>query len=91
MSQYKSYKRGHTYKHESDIEKGKITKEKTNVLKQRKNQAKILTNIVKNAEFLDDEILESYEDSIHQEKKESGNFKAHKTRLKILIKEDKID
>ncbi|MFU8787098.1 MAG: hypothetical protein ACNA7U_07585, partial [Candidatus Izemoplasmataceae bacterium] len=65
--------------------------EKTNVLKARKKQSKMLTNIMKNADFIDDDIVESYQGVLHVEKKESGNVKTHKKRLKVLIKEDKID
>jgi hypothetical protein len=51
----------------------------------------MLTNIMKNADFIDDDIVESYQGVLHVEKKESGNVKTHKKRLKVLIKEDKID
>ena len=91
MKKYKSYKRIHTYKHESDIEKGKIAKEKHGVSKQRKNQDKVLAKIIQSGDQLDENLLEDFHESLHAEKKESGNLKAHKQRLKTLIKEDSID
>ena len=90
MSKYQSYKRTHTFEHESDVEKGKIYKEKTHVLKQQKRQKKLLKAVTR-FEEVDDDDMNAYHDSLHQEKKERGNLHGHKDRLKTLTKNDDID
>ncbi|TVP96741.1 MAG: hypothetical protein EA374_00755 [Acholeplasmatales bacterium] len=42
MKQTKRFKRTHTYTHESDIEKGKITEERRHAQKARKQQDALL-------------------------------------------------
>jgi hypothetical protein len=61
-----------------------------NVGKHRKKQKKLLREIV-SCDELDDETLETYEACLHSEKKESGNAKVHKARLKYLNGNNKID
>lgn len=91
MNKFKSYKRLHPYEHESDVEKGKIAKETVQVVKSRKNHAKKLKTLLKNVDLEDDDTLIDYEMDLHREKKEHGNLKVHKTRLKSLMKDDAID
>ncbi len=91
MNKFKSYKRLHPYKHESDVEKGKMAKETVQIVKSRKKHTKKLKTLLKNLDLENDDSLIDYENDLHQEKKEHGNLKVHKTRLKSLIKDDIID
>jgi len=91
MNTFKSYKRLHPYNHESDVEKGKISKETSKVVNSRKRQAKKLKTLLKHYDPKVDDSFTDYEHEVHREKKEHGNLKVHKTRLKSLIKDDIID
>ena len=90
-SRHQSYKRIHTYDHESDIEKGKIKKEKAHARKARKKQSRLLNALLEDPAALEDVSFEAYEDALHIEKKEAKNARTHKQRLKVLTDDDAID
>lgn len=91
MSDYemKRYKRIHKYSNPSDIEKGKIKKEKTNYVKYRKETDKVTQKILKNIDSIhdiEDELLDEFEEYNLKAEKEVKNAKTHKKRLNKLDK-----
>lgn len=91
MKKTKQYKRTHTYRYESDVEKEKIAKETHRIVKAKKQQNRLVKMFIETKDYLDEAVLDAYETFKHTEKKERGNLKVHKRRLKTLIKEDEID
>lgn len=91
--EFESYKRIHNYSIPSEIEEGKIKKEKNNHIKYSKKSKKLskdmLRNIKSSVDF-DDLHYEDIEAVNLKATKEKGNAKAHNKRLKKLNKHDEF-
>ena len=79
----KSYNRNHQGTNFGDVEKGKINREKHQIIKL---QTKSKTLIYKTIANSDDNLLDEIDNINHQYKKVTGNLNTHKIRLTELQK-----
>lgn len=89
--EYKSYKRIHDYEYPSDVEEGKIKKEKENHAKHRKKSKKLTEDLLRNITKLsdyDEAFAEEIEKENERTKKEKGNATTHKKRFRKLKKHE---
>lgn len=92
--EYESYKRNHNYDNPTEVEEGKIKKETKNNNKLRKKSNRKTQNLFNNIRKLsdfDESTYEEIEKINFKAKKEMGNAKTHKNRLKKLKKHKDFD
>lgn len=81
----KSYRRVHQTQHPRDVEEGKIRREITRHLKAGRRGTELARRLMAGDE---DEALDRYEESMQVARKEQGNARTHKRRLKGLLKHE---
>lgn len=87
MDQYRSYKRIHKYDSPSDVEKGKISRERHRFLKAERSAEAVIDRVIQSAivgseEY--DELMADVDEHMTAYRKEKRNRQAHKARLKAL-------